>query len=87
MLNTHDHDCTRSVSHLFPANLVLEVITLITIKIIILSESESASLAKYVYTYKELDCGFKLLSVLHTVPITIYSRAEIDIQLKTRTNS
>ncbi len=42
-------------------------------------------MAKYVYTYKEFDSSFKLLSMLHTVPRTIYRKIEIDTQLKTST--
>ncbi len=38
--------------------------------------SESPLLAKYVYTYKEFDCGFSLLSMLCTVPRTLFSKID-----------
>lgn len=44
-----------------------------------------ASLARYVYTYKKFDSGFKLLSIVHTVPGICFRNIQIDIELKTRT--
>ncbi len=43
-------------------------------------------MAKYVYTCKEFHFIFSLLSMLHTVPRTIFRKiVAIDIQLRTRT--
>lgn len=36
-------------------------------------------MTKYVYTYKEFEFGFKLLSMYHTVLSTIYRKTEIRI--------
>lgn len=49
--------------------------------------SQSMMLTKYVYTYWEYDCGFKLLLVLHIVQRTISMKIDRHIALNKNTQA